>query len=99
MMRAYFRNLVIRRLEQRVRRLLERHTLVVVAITGSVGKTSTKMAIAHTLEAKFRVMVSQSSYNSEIGLPLGFFGLEVPSRLYSPWGWWQVFRRIDRMIE
>lgn len=42
----------------------------VVAITGSVGKTSTKDMIASVLSQKYKVLKTQGNYNNEIGLPL-----------------------------
>jgi UDP-N-acetylmuramoyl-tripeptide--D-alanyl-D-alanine ligase len=42
----------------------------VVAVTGSVGKTTTKGMIARVLSKKFRVYESPRSYNSSIGVPL-----------------------------
>ncbi len=47
-----------------------------VAITGSVGKTSTKDMIACVLENKFKVLKTQGNFNNEIGLPLTVFGME-----------------------
>jgi UDP-N-acetylmuramoyl-tripeptide--D-alanyl-D-alanine ligase len=49
---------------------LARFTPKVVAITGSVGKTSTKEAIATVLGTKFSVRASLGNYNNEIGVPL-----------------------------
>jgi len=53
-----------------------RHTAVrVVGVTGSVGKTTTREAIAAVLGAVMPVLVSPRSYNNEIGLPLTLLGL------------------------
>jgi len=53
-----------------------RHTAVrVVGVTGSVGKTTTREAIAAVLGAAMPVLVSPRSYNNEIGLPLTLLGL------------------------
>lgn len=50
--------------------------LPVIAVTGSVGKTSTKDLIASVLESKYKVHKTQGNFNNEIGLPLTIFGLE-----------------------
>jgi UDP-N-acetylmuramoyl-tripeptide--D-alanyl-D-alanine ligase len=47
-----------------------------VAITGSVGKTTTKEATAATLGARYRVLRTLASYNNEIGVPLTFLRQE-----------------------
>lgn len=48
---------------------------IVVGITGSVGKTSTKELIAAVLQAKYQTFKSPKSYNSEQGLPLTLYQL------------------------
>lgn len=42
----------------------------VIAITGSVGKTTTRQIIYHILSRHFRVHQSPGSFNNNIGLPL-----------------------------
>lgn len=41
-----------------------------IAVTGSVGKTTTKDMIAAVLGAKYKVLKTEGNYNNEIGLPL-----------------------------
>ncbi len=42
----------------------------VVAITGSVGKTTTRQIVHHVLSKRFRTHQAQKSFNNNIGLPL-----------------------------
>jgi len=50
--------------------------VVVVAITGSAGKTTTKDMIAHILARKFKTKKTFGNFNNDIGLPLSIFQLE-----------------------
>lgn len=50
--------------------------LSVVAITGSVGKTTTKEMTAAVLEQGKRLFKKDGNYNSTIGLPLSFMEIE-----------------------
>ncbi|MBR2765040.1 MAG: UDP-N-acetylmuramoyl-tripeptide--D-alanyl-D-alanine ligase [Blautia sp.] len=54
---------------------LEQLDIPVVGITGSVGKTSTKEAIASVLSQKYRTLKTQGNFNNEIGVPLTVFRL------------------------
>ena len=47
----------------------------VVAITGSVGKTTTKDMVSSVLERKYNVLKTQGNLNSEIGAPMTILGL------------------------
>jgi len=46
----------------------------VVAITGSVGKTTTRQIVHHVLSRHFRTHQAQKSFNNHIGLPLTLLG-------------------------
>ena len=46
------------------------HPFKVVAITGSVGKTTTRQIVHHVLSRRFRTHQAQKSFNNNIGLPL-----------------------------
>ena len=47
-----------------------------IGITGSMGKTTTKDAIAHLLAVRHRVHRSKGNFNNHFGLPLGLLTLE-----------------------
>jgi UDP-N-acetylmuramoyl-tripeptide--D-alanyl-D-alanine ligase len=47
-----------------------------IGITGSVGKTTTKDAIAHLLSTRYRVHSSKGNFNNHFGLPLGLLQLQ-----------------------
>lgn len=48
----------------------EKMTFPVVAVTGSVGKTTTREMVTRALEAGFHVFHTEGNYNSQIGVPL-----------------------------
>lgn len=73
-MKTFFKNIVayILRLESQL--VLHKYKPRIVAITGSVGKTSTKDAVFAVLSKVAYVRKSEKSFNSEIGLPLTILG-------------------------
>ena len=54
--------------------VLRKYKPEVIAITGSVGKTSAKEAISQMLSSKFNIMSSKGNFNNEIGVPLTILG-------------------------
>lgn len=62
--------------------VLKRFNPKIIAITGSVGKTSTKDATYTLLKKSLYIRKSEKSFNSEFGVPLSILGL--------PNGWTQV---------
>ena len=70
------------------KRALRRGLPTIIAVAGSVGKTSTKTAIGIALgagEAGSGVVMSDKNYNNELGVPLTVFGCDAPGR--SPIRW------------
>ncbi len=53
---------------------LKRHHPVIIAVTGNVGKTSAKEAIACVLSKVKRVRMNGGNLNNEIGVPLTILG-------------------------
>ena len=87
-MNSFFKKIVLAVLAWEARAVLAKFQPKIVAVTGSVGKTSTKEAIAAVLSAKYRVRKSAKSYNSNFGVPLTIVGLSTAWQ--SPTGWARV---------
>ena len=52
------------------------YNIPVVAITGSVGKTSTKDIVASVMSEKYNVLKTEGNHNNHIGLPLTLLELK-----------------------
>ncbi len=50
--------------------------IFVVAVTGSVGKTTTKDIIYSVLRQKFKTLKTEGNFNNEIGVPLTIFRID-----------------------
>lgn len=61
--------------------VIKKYKPIVIGITGSVGKTSTKEAVFSVLKGKFNVGANDASFNNEIGFPMAILGLKKPGRL------------------
>ncbi|MBM5790133.1 hypothetical protein FJZ23_03565, partial [Candidatus Parcubacteria bacterium] len=72
-------------LAKKARRLLEKHHPIVIGVTGSVGKTSTRDAIAAMLSQKYDVAPNFKNYNNEFGLPLTILGNMSPGQSWFGW--------------
>ncbi len=84
-MKMTFKKIVVAILTYEARVLLARKRPTIVAVTGSVGKTSTKDAIYSVLKNYKHTRKSQKSFNSDIGVPLSVLGLQ--NGWNSPWLW------------
>lgn len=99
-MKSLFRRFMEPVLTWQARRVLRRHRPTVVAVAGSVGKTTTRLAIASVLSQKFgpKLLPGRHNYNSEIGLPLAVFNQDVPASIMNPLAWLRVLAANERLI-
>ena len=75
-MKNILKTLVVSILTFEAKLLLRLAKPQIIAVTGSVGKTSTKDAIYQAIRGKVAARKSEKSYNSELGVPLTVLGLE-----------------------
>jgi UDP-N-acetylmuramyl pentapeptide synthase len=86
-MNRFFKKCVIALLLLEARMLVRKYKPRIIAVTGSVGKTSTKDAIYEVLSSNTYVRKSEKSFNSEIGVPLTILG--CPNAWHNPLRWIQ----------
>ena len=75
-------------IKKKAHKLIAEHKPIVIAVTGSVGKTSARVAVATVLSEKFRVRTTYKNYNNEFGVPLTILGAKSPGR--SVFGWLKI---------
>jgi UDP-N-acetylmuramoyl-tripeptide--D-alanyl-D-alanine ligase len=92
-MKDIFKRLVVLLLEKEAILVLRKYKPGIVAITGTVGKTSTKDAVHAALSRFVYARKSPKSFNSEIGIPLTILGAKNPTTSTSVIGWLRVLMR------
>ncbi|NOY35462.1 MAG: UDP-N-acetylmuramoyl-tripeptide--D-alanyl-D-alanine ligase [bacterium] len=96
MIKKIAKNFIAFILRVEARLILRKYKPKIIAVTGTVGKTSAKDAIFTVLSREFFVRKSEKSYNSEIGVPLAIIGGR--SGWGSPLRWLLVLFKGLRMI-
>ena len=84
---SFLQTIVEKILKMLARFTIWRYQPVVVGITGSMGKTSTREAIYYVLKNNFGVRRSIKNYNHKLGLPLSILGLESGGKSLPGWIW------------
>lgn len=98
-MKEIFKKIIIFILTLEAKIVLWRFKPKVIAVTGSVGKTSTKDAIYTALKDTFYTRKNQKSFNSEFGVPLTILGLDTGWNSPTRWikniilGFFSIFRK------
>jgi UDP-N-acetylmuramoyl-tripeptide--D-alanyl-D-alanine ligase len=84
-MLSFLKKIIIFILKFEAKFVLWRFKPEIIAITGSVGKTSAKEAIYAVLANFYSARRGIKSYNSEIGVPLTILGLKTAHFSFSGW--------------
>jgi UDP-N-acetylmuramoyl-tripeptide--D-alanyl-D-alanine ligase len=96
-MKHFFKKIVASILGSQLKRLRQKNKIFVIAVAGSIGKTSTKLALAHVLSQTYRVQYQEGNYNDLISVPLIFFGRKLPN-IFNPLAWLWVFLLNEAVI-
>lgn len=95
-----FKTYIQTRLERAVKKYFKKHPEVkLVVVAGSVGKTSTKIAIGTVLNERFRIRLHEGNHNSELSAPLAILGVEFPSDIRKIGQWRTVFKAVRQRIK
>lgn len=90
-MKNLFKKIIVAIITFEAKMLLKRVRPQIIAVTGSVGKTSIKDTIYAVLEHKIHVRKSDKSFNSEFGVPLTILGLNT--------GWSNPIKWIKNIVD
>lgn len=94
-----FKYFIQKRLENYVKSYFAKHPDVkLIVVTGSVGKTSTKVAIATVLSEHFRVRLHKDNHNTNMSAPLAILGIEYPKSIRNVGHWLAVFKAARQRI-
>lgn len=94
-----FKNYIQKRLEKSVIAYFTKHPEVkLIVVAGSVGKTSTKTAIATVLSSRLRVRMHEGNHNTEMSAPLAILGVDYPENVKSFSAWLAVFKAVKKRI-
>ncbi len=72
--KKFIKELIVLALTKLSQRVLQKYNPKIIAVTGSVGKTTTKDAIFTAISPNKITRKSEKSFNSEIGIPLTILG-------------------------
>lgn len=84
-MKSFLRHIIIIILGMEAKLVLRKYKPKIIAVTGSVGKTSTKDAIFTIAEQTLMARKNIKSFNSEIGIPLTILGRD--NAWSNPFAW------------
>lgn len=95
-----FKSVIQFLLERYVVKYFKKHPEVkLIVVAGSVGKTSTKRAIATLLSRRFRVALEEGNHNTHLSAPLAILGVEYPENVKSIAAWISVLRAVRQRIK
>lgn len=90
------RNIAIKILSACAKAVLKKYQPRIIAITGTVGKSSAKEAVFSSLKNSLVARASSGNYNTQIGVPLSVLDLGMPGK--SPFKWLHLLGRAAKLL-
>lgn len=84
-------------LDHYVRKVRKNTNTKVIAVTGTIGKTSAKVAISQLLKDKYTLHIEEQNHNSDRGIRINFFGLDFPDKSRQLVRWVPVILKIRKL--
>jgi len=97
-MKNSLKNILTKIFVKQANAILVKYNPKVVVVAGSVGKTSTKLAVAKILSNKYKVQYENGNYNVPLSVPFVVTGQRLPG-LYSLTGWLKAWRKGQRILK
>jgi UDP-N-acetylmuramyl pentapeptide synthase len=95
--KSYGKAIICSILEKQAQKLRGKNNFTVIAVVGSVGKTSTKLAIAELVGKSKRVQYQQGNYNDRLTVPLVLFDVPEPN-IYNLPAWFKIFAKNRKLL-
>lgn len=96
-MKKLFKLLITRIFVKQNNKIISKYQPKIIVVVGSIGKTSTKLAIANILSKKYRVQYENGNYNVPLSVPFVLTGQRLP-RLTSLAGWLRAYRHGQKIL-
>lgn len=82
-----------KRLQRYVRKYFKKYpSIKLITVTGSIGKTQAKLAIATVLSQRYRVRLFHGNRGTNFSTPLAVLGIDYPGDIKGFRAWHRVFR-------
>ncbi len=91
------KNFICQILEWQAKRLIAKNQLSIIAVGGSIGKTSTKLAIAKSMSAWTKVIYQEGNYNDRLTVPLVLFAQTEPN-IFNIFKWFWIVLNNEKTI-
>ena len=94
------KSFILNRLAKYVTQYFSKHPEVkLIVVVGSVGKTSTKRALADLISRRYRVRMHEGNHNTEFAAPLAILGVEYPENPRSIIAWLTAFEASYQTVD